>query len=142
MRIITLHSPHGRELRAGEPCGHPGCLSHVSHPCEGCGRIAGYPVGEDNARKMRRTAFFVRTPSGPDAHDDQAMGAAMAGLAASSPEENPYSDVTTGTCGKCHKTPEEHYKDKQGTLWCVGNVNEAYKPIPIYYPKECKGGKQ
>lgn len=28
-------------LRDGEPCNHPGCLSHVSHPCEGCGRIAG-----------------------------------------------------------------------------------------------------
>jgi len=25
----------------GVPCGHPGCLSHRSHPCEGCGRIAG-----------------------------------------------------------------------------------------------------
>lgn len=22
----------------GEPCGHPGCCSHVTHPCEGCGR--------------------------------------------------------------------------------------------------------
>ena len=20
------------------PCDHPGCKSHVSHPCEGCGR--------------------------------------------------------------------------------------------------------
>ena len=28
-------------LREGEPCAHPGCLSHLSHPCEGCGRIAG-----------------------------------------------------------------------------------------------------
>jgi hypothetical protein len=28
-------------LRDGEPCSHPGCLSHVSHPCEGCGRTAG-----------------------------------------------------------------------------------------------------
>jgi hypothetical protein len=28
----------------GEPCDHPGCLSHVSHPCEGCGRIGGRPV--------------------------------------------------------------------------------------------------
>lgn len=27
--------------RIGEPCNHPGCLSHVTHPCEGCGRIAG-----------------------------------------------------------------------------------------------------
>ncbi len=24
-----------------KPCSHPGCLQHVSHPCEGCGRIAG-----------------------------------------------------------------------------------------------------
>jgi hypothetical protein len=30
-----------RPLRDGEPCGHPGCLSHVSHPCEGCGRVWG-----------------------------------------------------------------------------------------------------
>jgi hypothetical protein len=28
----------------GEPCDHPGCLHHVSHPCEGCGRIGGFPV--------------------------------------------------------------------------------------------------
>lgn len=27
--------------RDGQPCLHPGCLSHVSHPCEGCGRIGG-----------------------------------------------------------------------------------------------------
>lgn len=25
----------------GEPCKHPGCLSHLTHPCEGCGRIGG-----------------------------------------------------------------------------------------------------
>ena len=25
----------------GQPCPHPGCLSHVSHPCEGCGRVMG-----------------------------------------------------------------------------------------------------
>ena len=25
---------------AGEPCDHPGCLSHQSHPCEGCGRTS------------------------------------------------------------------------------------------------------
>lgn len=24
-----------------EPCGHPGCLKHISHPCEGCGRVGG-----------------------------------------------------------------------------------------------------
>lgn len=25
----------------GESCGHRGCLNHISHPCEGCGRISG-----------------------------------------------------------------------------------------------------
>lgn len=29
-------------LPDGVPCSHPGCLSHVSHPCEGCGRVAGH----------------------------------------------------------------------------------------------------
>jgi hypothetical protein len=28
-------------LEAEEPCGHPGCLSHITHPCEGCGRTGG-----------------------------------------------------------------------------------------------------
>jgi len=28
-------------LRDGEPCSHRGCLNHVTHPCEGCGRVAG-----------------------------------------------------------------------------------------------------
>ena len=23
----------------GEPCNHPGCRNHISHPCEVCGRI-------------------------------------------------------------------------------------------------------
>lgn len=29
------------EWKEGESCGHLGCLSHVSNPCESCGRIAG-----------------------------------------------------------------------------------------------------
>jgi hypothetical protein len=28
-------------LPDGVACGHAGCLNHVTHPCEGCGRIAG-----------------------------------------------------------------------------------------------------
>jgi hypothetical protein len=30
------------------PCDHPGCLNHVTHPCEGCGRVAGrLPTAEE-----------------------------------------------------------------------------------------------
>jgi hypothetical protein len=28
----------------GQPCDHVGCLSHISHPCEKCGRISGKGV--------------------------------------------------------------------------------------------------
>ena len=31
-------------LRDGEPCSPRGCLNHISHPCEGCGRIGGMGV--------------------------------------------------------------------------------------------------
>lgn len=32
------------KYRDGEPCSHKGCLSHISHPCEGCGRVNGQGV--------------------------------------------------------------------------------------------------
>lgn len=31
----------GDKLPDGVPCKHPECLRHVTHPCEGCGHIAG-----------------------------------------------------------------------------------------------------
>jgi hypothetical protein len=31
------------------PCDHPGCLHHMKHPCEGCGRIGG--VGRAEIRE-------------------------------------------------------------------------------------------
>jgi len=40
----------GRNYRDGEPCEHKGCLNHLSHPCEGCGRIGG--VRERGPRKL------------------------------------------------------------------------------------------
>jgi hypothetical protein len=36
--------------RDGYPCSHPGCLQHITHPCEGCGRVGGrkiYPFQND-----------------------------------------------------------------------------------------------
>lgn len=29
------------ECKDGRPCSHSGCLHHISHPCEGCGRVGG-----------------------------------------------------------------------------------------------------
>lgn len=33
-----------KPLPDGVPCAHRGCLHHATHPCEGCGRIAGVGV--------------------------------------------------------------------------------------------------
>lgn len=37
----------------GKSCDHPGCLSHVSHPCEVCGRIGGRPIDVTTAFVLR-----------------------------------------------------------------------------------------
>jgi hypothetical protein len=37
--------PERHVLRDGEPCTHPGCLRHLTHPCEGCGRVGGRREG-------------------------------------------------------------------------------------------------
>lgn len=36
-----------KQLSDGEPCSHTGCLSHISHPCEDCGRIGGITPAYD-----------------------------------------------------------------------------------------------
>jgi hypothetical protein len=38
----------------GEPCDHTGCASHITHPCEGCGRIAARrrPVRSSNVASI------------------------------------------------------------------------------------------
>ena len=45
--VITRGLNNIRKYRVipdGQPCDHTGCLSHISHPCEGCGRIGGIPL--------------------------------------------------------------------------------------------------
>ena len=49
-------------LRDGVPCGHPGCLSHRSHPCEGCGRVGLSLGGRKWAPSVKNRLYvpFVR----------------------------------------------------------------------------------
>lgn len=48
-------------LRNGEPCNHPGCASHISHPCEGCGRYAaGLRSGPDPQAVNNRLVELAR----------------------------------------------------------------------------------
>lgn len=50
------------------PCSHKGCLNHLSHPCEGCGRIAGHqPYREslaDLAFRLRDEVDEIRFKDG------------------------------------------------------------------------------
>jgi hypothetical protein len=42
-----------QRLPDGVLCKHPGCLSHLTHPCEGCGRIGGISrVNEEEPMKI------------------------------------------------------------------------------------------
>lgn len=36
-----------RDPLNGRPCGHKDCLNHITHPCEGCGRIGGKSVDHE-----------------------------------------------------------------------------------------------
>ncbi len=36
--VVHVQSDIGMEEAPVGPCTHPGCMSHVTHPCEGCGR--------------------------------------------------------------------------------------------------------
>lgn len=52
-------------FKDGEPCDHPGCLSHVTHPCEGCGRTAGRgrPWNEERRWAQEYCASFFEESS-------------------------------------------------------------------------------
>lgn len=54
MGITTMALPDG------VPCSHAGCLSHLSHPCEGCGRIGGVR-SEKITRRVFRPFWFSMT---------------------------------------------------------------------------------
>jgi hypothetical protein len=57
---------HSRQLRPDQPCSHRGCLSHVTHPCEGCGRIAGqYPEDKEKCTcaELRKQGDYRACPA-------------------------------------------------------------------------------
>ena len=39
-----------KQLERYSPCNHPGCYSHISHSCDGCGRILGNLPEEEKIR--------------------------------------------------------------------------------------------
>ncbi len=56
------------EIKDGVPCEHKGCLNHVRHPCEGCGRKSGRNMTEFNDKmyqlKINRNGDMVNISIG------------------------------------------------------------------------------
>jgi hypothetical protein len=50
--VFTSFGQKRRAYRDGEPCNHPGCLRHLSRPCDGCGRIGGRYMNEKPAESL------------------------------------------------------------------------------------------
>lgn len=48
-----------KTLEEGKGCGHLGCLSHITHPCEGCGRTGGRIVSSAE-KTLNDTIEFAR----------------------------------------------------------------------------------
>lgn len=51
-------------LEDGKACAHPGCLHHFSHPCEGCGRIAGRAPTPIEEKILARCSTIERERDG------------------------------------------------------------------------------
>ncbi len=41
--LKAIEVMHKGATTISDPCRHKGCHSHLTHPCEGCGRVAGQP---------------------------------------------------------------------------------------------------
>ena len=84
-----------RKLERGEPCRHPGCLSHVSHPCEGCGRVGGTITLEE--------ALAIEAENKRLAEENARLKAELAALKARRCETcrhwNRVADSDFGVCG-------------------------------------------
>lgn len=57
---------HTKKYKDGEPCDHPGCLHHLSHPCEACGRIAGRESVQLNTHVSKPTVDRTYEFAEPD----------------------------------------------------------------------------
>lgn len=66
------------------PCSHPGCYSHVTHPCEGCGRLQGRCPNPGhqvptNYRAMQVVDGLNYAYKAIEAEDNDAIGDAFEG---------------------------------------------------------------
>jgi hypothetical protein len=59
------------DLKDGVPCGHPGCEKHITHSCEGCGRIGASSkltadrIAELEAENKKLSAFITMEHTDP-----------------------------------------------------------------------------
>ena len=99
-----------KELRDGEPCAHPGCLHHVTHPCEGCGRLGG--------RRIKKRVKKIIVGSVVQEWDEEKECFVSQEFIAAA-----FDDVT--------------YEDEDGeqySSWYGGKLGESYLPMEMVQP--------
>ncbi len=45
-RLKQIKERRETATKLSDPCKHPGCHNHLTHPCEGCGRQGGFASWE------------------------------------------------------------------------------------------------
>ena len=88
-----------KQLRDGEPCGHPGCLAHTSHPCEVCGRIGGRM--DDTDKKIEEMAKQLADEIFDFGIDEHAKAKIMSAFTA---EKKQIEQRTKEACKKIGRT--------------------------------------
>jgi len=105
--VSELRPYYGSDLPDGVPCKHPGCLAHITHPCEGCGRVGGRRIppltilasGMKEIRCACGTFLGFEVGVGENAR-------MMIG--------NHLVREITSVCSDCHK--EFHWKAEKGSI--------------------------
>ena len=95
-----------RKLERGEPCRHPGCLSHVSHPCEGCGRVGGTITLEE--------ALAIEAENKRLAEENARLKAELAALKAR----------------RCETCKHVYHSELIPTRWVCVRLNENFEVSP------------
>lgn len=101
-----------RKWEDGEPCGHPGCLNHITHPCEGCGRVGGV-FGREPEEMPEMRIVLHKELTGCDCPNN-------AGVKLNMP-------ITGYTCKKCGASKDRYTELKEKNLLLAASLRRVLK---------------
>lgn len=106
-----------RKWEDGEPCGHPGCLNHITHPCEGCGRVGGV-FGREPEEMPEMRIVLHKELTGCDCPNN-------AGVKLNMP-------ITGYTCKKCGASKDRYTELKEKNLLLAASLRRLVESLRWY----------